>query len=294
MNLALARALLATAASGAGVDPGAAELIRLGENAVFRLPGAVVARVSREGQVPAARHEVEVARWLEEQGVPAVRVAPGHEDVVEVSGHAVSFWAELPPHRPADFPQIAGALRRLHALTSTGAGLRLRPLEPLVRVEERLLGSALLSDEELTFLLARLDDLRERFVALPPGLPSSPVHGDAWSGNVVATDTGEVVLLDLERFSQGPPEWDLVSTAVRFTSYGTMTRRQYEGFRRAYGGYDVLEWAGFETLRDVRELRVVTYALQLAAEDPSLAEQARLRVKCLRAGDRPWPGWRAL
>ncbi|PRY31701.1 phosphotransferase family enzyme [Umezawaea tangerina] len=45
------------------------------------------------------------------------------------------------------------------------------------------------------------------------------MHGDAWVGNVVATDDGQVVVLDLERCSVGPPEWDLVSTAIKYTSF---------------------------------------------------------------------------
>ena len=46
--------------------------MRLGENALYRLPGGIVARVSRVGQFAAAAREVAVARWLEANHVPAV------------------------------------------------------------------------------------------------------------------------------------------------------------------------------------------------------------------------------
>lgn len=47
--------------------------------------------------------------------------------------------------------------------------------------------------------------LTKAFAHLPPGLPRSAIHGDAWAGNVVMTADGPV-LLDLERFSLDPPE----------------------------------------------------------------------------------------
>ncbi|OEV28274.1 aminoglycoside phosphotransferase, partial [Streptomyces nanshensis] len=65
----LAREVLAAATNGAG---GTAELLSLGENAVFALDGTVV-RVGRDAQLLArAEHELRVATWLESEGVPAV------------------------------------------------------------------------------------------------------------------------------------------------------------------------------------------------------------------------------
>jgi hypothetical protein len=49
-------------------------------------------------------------------------------------------------------------------------------------------------------------------------------------GNVVATDDGEVFLLDLERFSVGPPEWDLVATAIDHTTFGILSHDGYKRF----------------------------------------------------------------
>ena len=77
----------------------------------------------------------------------------------------------------------------------------------------------------------------------------------------------------LERFAFGPPEWDLTSIAVDYTTFGELTIEEWQGFCNRYG-YDVTAWSGFEVLRDARELRKVTFALQLANERPELAEQA--------------------
>jgi hypothetical protein len=66
-------AVLDAATEAAGVDSRGAEVIRLGENALYRLPGGVVARIARQGQDAAAAKEVAVSRWLEDSGVAAQR-----------------------------------------------------------------------------------------------------------------------------------------------------------------------------------------------------------------------------
>ena len=71
------------------------------------------------------------------------------------------------------------------------------------------------------------------------------------------------MLLDLERFALGPPEWDLVSTAVGYTTFGTVTLAEWQAFSAQYG-HDVTDWEGFAVLRDIRELRMVTFAWQSA------------------------------
>jgi len=55
-------AVLIEACRLTGVDVATAELMRAGENMLYRLPGGVVARVTRAGQILAARKEVRVSR----------------------------------------------------------------------------------------------------------------------------------------------------------------------------------------------------------------------------------------
>ena len=102
------------------------------------------------------------------------------------------------------------------------------------------------------------------------------------------------VLLDLERFAYGPPEWDLASVAVNHTTFGNISTEEWANFTAHYG-QDVTMWAGFEVLRDVRELRKVTFAVQMAGQRADIAEQARYRLACLRGehGPRPW-SWTAV
>jgi len=116
------------------------------------------------------------------------------------------------------------------------------------RIAERLTDARAIDTSDRDFLLAQL----------PAGRPTCVVHGDAWSGNCAITDDGRAVLLDFERTAGGPPEWDLTSGAVALETAGTMSEETYSRFCDAYG-YDVRQWAGYPTLRGIRELRMTTF-----------------------------------
>ncbi|WP_327591435.1 phosphotransferase (plasmid) [Nonomuraea sp. NBC_00507] len=283
-----ARDVLGAASRRAELDPAGAELIRLGENALFRLPGGIIARIARAGQAAAVAREVAVARWLETHDVPAVQLWPGVDQPVEVDGRAVTWWRELAPHKHGTALQVATALRRLHDLPPP-VECDVGRLDPFVRLGERIDRATTLRKADRHWMRRHLAELEARYAELPEGLPESVVHGDAWIGNVVSTDDGQVVLLDLERCSIGPPEWDLTSTAVKAFSIAGITAEDYGTFVKAYG-HDVTAWAGFETLRDIREFRMTCMAAQVAAENPARRDEVKLRLACLRGerGPRPW------
>jgi aminoglycoside phosphotransferase (APT) family kinase protein len=278
--------LLAAACRTVGVDPSRATLIRAGENTLYRLPGRLVARVTRAGQVGAAAKEVRVSRWLGAVGVPVVEAVTEVAQPVEVNGRAVTFWRDLAAHRCGTTTELAELLRQLHDLPPPDFELPL--LAPFVRLRERLHEAVALSTRDRRWLLDHLANLEKRYAALPPGRPWCAVHGDAWDGNVAVTEFGPV-LLDLERFAYGPPEWDLASVAVDYTTFGCLPPSQWAAFCDRYG-QDVTTWPGFETLRDIRELRKVTFAWQFATDRSTIAEQATYRLACIRGhhGPRPW------
>jgi Ser/Thr protein kinase RdoA (MazF antagonist) len=283
-------ATLEQACAIVGLKADNAEPIRLGENAIFRLPGGIVVRISRPGQQSAAKREVAVSRWLNDSGVPAVEALRDIRQPVEIDERSVTFWRELPAHQHGTLAQVAGVLKQLHALPAP-AGLHLGKLDPFVRLAERIDSAATVPADDRAWLSARLVELQGEWRALAPGLPTCVVHGDAWAGNVVATEDGRTVLLDLERCSIGPHQWDLVSTAVKYVTYGGIGQADYRQFCDAYGS-DATAWSGFSVLRDIRELRMTSYVAQQAASDPSFEREARLRIGCLRGwcGPRPW-GW---
>jgi aminoglycoside phosphotransferase (APT) family kinase protein len=275
------------AAAKAGLSCPAVELIRAGENHIYRLGDGVVGRVARPGEAASVERETTVARWLNANGIPAIRPIDVDQPIL-VGERAVTFWEELPPHRNGDVTQVATVLKKLHALPVPDQLQHLK-LTPFVRLRERISDAHLISADDRTWLLGHLSVLEQRWASRTTGAPECVIHGDAWAGNVVHAEGLGATLLDLERCSVGPPEWDLTSTAVRYTTFGTMDAEEYEQFCAAYG-QDVTRWDGYETMRDIRELRVTCYAVQRAHDDTRLAQEAQLRIACLRGqrGPRPW------
>lgn len=279
---------LVSACEAVRLDASRAEPIRLAENAIWRLPGGVVARIAKAGQEEQTRREVCLARWLTGLGLPVVRPYPGADTPVMASGRPVSFWEELPDHGNGSVLDVAALLRRLHALPLPD--FPIGQLDPFVRVGQRIDAALTLSPEDRGWLHGLLAEVDASWQELPPGLPECVVHGDAWVGNVARlVSEDRVILMDLERCSLGRPEWDLVSTAAKLTTTGAVSPAQYREFCEAYGA-DVLEWPGYETMRAARELRMTTYAAQHAATNPAWRDEAQYRVDCLRgrSGPRPW------
>lgn len=277
--------------SQAGIDPGDAEPISIGENAIFRIPGNVVVRIARPGQQAAARREVTVATWMEDSGIPAVQPLRDIPQPVDVGQRAVTFWRELPPHRGGTYIEVGTALRRLHT-TAPPRNLDLGTIAPFVRLATRIDGATTLTEADRAWLQAYRAQLEDEWHELPQGQTWCVVHGDAHGGNIVTMEDGRVVMLDLERTSFGPPEWDTAQTATYVTSFGWGTSTDYDGFCHSYGR-DVTEWDGFPLLRSIRELRMTTWLAQLASADASLQAQVEHRVACLRGlrGPRPWHDW---
>lgn len=285
-------AVLEKAAAAVDLPVDGAEVIRLSENDLWRLPDGVVARVARAGQEQAAAREVAVTRWLAKEDVPAVRPLACEQPVYAL-GRPTTFWKELPPHRSGSGADLAPLLRQLHDLPAPDH-LPLHVMDPFVRLEDRLLSARSIGEDDRRWLLDLLADLRAEWAQLPSGRPKSVIHGDAWAGNCAVTSQGEAYLLDFERTALGHPEWDLTSTAVGVDTLGNLSHDAYEDYCSAYG-YDVRSWDGYPTMRSIRELRMTSFAFQAADEHPDIHEQATYRLSCLRGrqGPRPW-GWQSL
>jgi len=265
-----------------------AELIRLGENAMWRLPSlGLVARIARDGQQHAAAREVRVASWLAANGIPAVQPVEELQQALEVSGRAVTWWHDLGPHRPGTVVELADLLRRLHALP-VPTSLALGYTDPFVRLDERI-DQTDLDSEQRAWLHQHLAALRSSWARLPQPSPQVVVHGDAWAGNVAVTPDGTAVLLDFERTATGPREWDLASTAVACKTSGTVSPQDYQRYCHTYGR-DVTDWPGYAALRGARELRLTCFAAQTAVQHPTAHTQAAYRLECLQGhhGPRPW------
>lgn len=108
---------LRTAGVRAGLATDGAQLIRLGSNAVFRVPGNIVARVARSAELfDNAKKQVDVAGWLEANRIPAVRALDIRQPVI-ADQRVVTFWhSESDKEVYAEIRDVADLIRRLHAL----------------------------------------------------------------------------------------------------------------------------------------------------------------------------------
>ena len=280
-----------------GLNPAAASLMRLGENAVYLLPReAIVVRIARSMRsIDDVRKETRVARWLEMEGYPAVRaveVAGDADSPLVVDEHPVSFWRQI--RTAAGVPTSADLgqlLKRLHELEIPD-WLRLPPFDPFAKVERRLLSAPrIVDDGEIRFLSSLYERLRAEFVALEFQFPFGPVHGDAHHGNLLYTEKGEVVILDFEAFCFGPREWDLSLSAAYRYGFEWIDDAEYASFVAAYG-FDVSRWAGFHVLRQIRELGMTTWLMQLVETDHRIEEEFSQRISDLTTGEIP-RRWRA-
>ncbi|MFF5496886.1 phosphotransferase enzyme family protein [Streptomyces aquilus] len=279
MDEARAREVLAEAAVLPGAA-GEARLLALGENAVFAA-GDLVVKVGRDAELlDRARRELDIALWLAEAEVPAVRAA--EPKPLLVAGHPVTVWHRMPDAvRPAEPRDLAELLRVVHALPSPSFGLPPRELLGGVERWLRLAGDAI-DPADAAYLRERRDGFATAAAALTPHLPRGPIHGDALPRNVHVGPDGPV-LVDLETFSADLREHDLVVMALSRDRYG-LSAAAYDDFTETYG-WDVRAWEGCSVLRGARETASCAWVAQHAPSNPrALAEFGR-RVASLRDGD---------
>jgi Ser/Thr protein kinase RdoA (MazF antagonist) len=280
---------LRAACQRAGFSSSHAELLRLGENAIYQLTAApVVVRIARSAdRMHRVERELCVARWVAAAGVPAVRVyeEAEHQPLL-VDGHPVTFWHSVTGGEP--YPthvDLARLLASFHALGDSPCGLP--GFDPLRSIESRLDRANDVDAADRHFLSARCADLHAQLEGLTFALPRGPIHGDAHPKNLL-TDRGQVVLLDFESAATGPREWDLLPTVIAVDRYG-LPEEKYREFADTYG-FDVRSWTGYPVLREVRELTMTTWIMQNVGESRATADEFALRVACLRERDsnRAW------
>ncbi|MFB6704500.1 phosphotransferase enzyme family protein [Streptomyces sp. NPDC056333] len=280
MNEMRAREVL----TAAGLS-GDAELIALGENAVFAV-GELVVKVGRDAVRNPELHsraerEVAVAQWLAARGIPAVRAAEPTARLVE--GHPVTLWHRLPDAvRPAEPRDLAPLLTQVHALPAADGPVL--PRRELLGGVERWLRIAddAIDPADAAYLRERRDGFAAAAAALVPHLPPGPIHGDALPRNVHVGPDGPV-LVDLETFSADLREHDLVVLALSRDRYG-LAAEAYDAFTAAYG-WDVREWDGCAVLRGARETASCAWVSQHAPGNPKALAEFRRRVASLRDGD---------
>lgn len=279
---------LQEACAQAGFSSDGAELLRVGENAIYQLASApVVVRVARSAdRMRRVEKELCVARWLAARNVPAVRVHDEVDQPLLVQGHPVTFWRTVTGGEPVPTHiDLARLLKAFHEARSSPCDLD--DFDPLRPVHSRLNEADGVSPGDREFLQARCAELDNELPNLAFALPRGPIHGDAHTSNLL-TDRGQVVLLDFEASATGPREWDLLPSAIGVERYGR-PEEQYREFADIYG-FDVRAWDGYPLLREVRELTMTTWIMQNIGESAAVAAEFAVRVGSLQERDftRAW------
>ncbi|PRY46617.1 phosphotransferase family protein [Umezawaea tangerina] len=282
-------AVLVSACAAAGLESADAELLRLGENAIFRLPdSACVARIGRNMSHWAdAAKEVAVSGWLTAHRYPAAKVLELPQPL-EVDDHPVTFWEHIDGRNGArqDVGVLAELLRDLHSLKAP-EGFQLPKRDVLDRARPRI-ESSQVSAADKRLLLGTCERLEAELAAVEFPLSPAPTHGDAHVQNLMITDSGPV-LIDFERFAWGQPEWDLATTATEYRTAGWWTDAEYARFVEVYG-FDVTAWGGFDVLRAVNEINMTTWIMQNVLESEEIAAEYETRMRTIRAG-KPVAAW---
>ncbi len=278
--------VLREACEAAGLDATGAELLRLGSNAVYRLASLpIIVRIARDPAVlPEMERAVAVARWLETVDFPATRVPSDIAQPIVVRGLVVTFWESVQEREEyATVGELADLLRRLHWLEEPES-LGLPYFDPMAKLSASLNGLEAVSEEDRSFLEERAARLGKEYDRLDFVLPYGMIHGDASIGNILRHRDGHAVLIDLDGFALAPREWDLIQTPLFYDRYGWHTAAEYADFVHRYG-FDLMNWPGYETLADLRELMMVAWlGHQVGVSERSAAEFAR-RVRSLRTGE---------
>ncbi len=201
-----------------------AELLDVGFSSVVVAFGGLVVRVARTGQAKEGhQREARLLPWLD--GRLSVDLPLPHS--LLAPGPALPFGAIVQPRLPgrvmtakdgrrdASAAGFGRALRVLHGLehaaAPAGSILHLDPVPYLRRVERET--EAFLrrrfSSRERTGLATRVHDAEQ----VLPGHEQVLCHGDAWFGNVLVGDDGDVTaLLDFEDACVADPAFDLAAT----------------------------------------------------------------------------------
>ncbi|MBJ3812337.1 phosphotransferase [Streptomyces flavofungini] len=284
--------VLTRACEAAGLGSSNAHLLRGHTNAVVLLHDeSVVVKVARRGTPTSnVRRTVEFVQWLMECGFPTAPLHPVPDQPILVDGHAVTFWTYLP--QPDGLPvaasQIAKPLLTLHTLPAPPVDLPHH--DNLRAIRASLSAITALPISTLKFLRSRADQLEGELGRVRFALPEGVLQGDPQHRNALRHG-GEAVLCDWDTVAQGHPEWDLVTIEVHCRRFG-YSESHYQEFAAAYG-FDVTTWPGYTTLRDIRELRMITTNARKVCHAPDSFSEVERRVEGLRSEDSALP-WRIL
>ncbi|MFV2178740.1 phosphotransferase family protein [Actinomadura sp. LOL_016] len=280
------RTVLIEVAERCGIAIDDAQLVHQHSNSAVALPtsGLLVRIASNPNALQQLMMSVAVTRWLVSRGYPAVE--PAAVAPFQVADRAVTVWKllDVVDHPRGTGTELGRLLRLLHEEPSPP--IELKPLsDPLDGVSRALANHPDgMRPQDRTWLLSKIDGFRFEWTSLRTHLPLGLVHGDAHSNNLIRVRDGGVVLSDWDHVAVGPREWDLVQPFYMQRRFGRHTEEELQDFAVAYG-WDVRDWAGFETLIQIREVFGLSPYVRRAPVEKWARNEVAHRLRTLRAGD---------
>ncbi|AKN74524.1 aminoglycoside phosphotransferase [Streptomyces sp. PBH53] len=191
---------------------------------VVRIPTVLPHSVSLNSLARRQQAELDVTRWLADQGCPVIPPSPlVPREPVRRDGFSMTFWpfVEEDRDKAPDYPANSESVADLHAAMRAYPGR----LSFLSAAEPDFIGESLVLLEQRPDLVgpAELDRARREWRVLEPfvrsrrafedrfpGIDLQPIHGDCPPANVFNGVDGNLYA-DFELVTSGPVEWDLAA-----------------------------------------------------------------------------------
>lgn len=251
------------------------------ENEIVLIPsGGVVARVTDLRHLARMRRELQVARFLDEAGIPAVQPAPEppSPQLTVLGDRVITWWTYVDGERPT-LLQVAAALKQLHRVQLPVAQfVHLPRLDPCATMRRRAQGASSLPDADSAAYARYVAALAERWEASSLArAPEALLHGDPHQDNAIVAADGRVLLLDFEDVALGPALYDLRAPIAR-VRMGNLPEPELAEFFTAYGPVPGGE---LDLAADLKIAAMCGAYIGLCQKYPHIVEQTRLRIRSL-------------
>ncbi|WP_051326206.1 phosphotransferase [Glycomyces tenuis] len=276
------RRALGGIAAQLGVDDSDAQVLHMANNAVYALPEAgIVVRITRSTKLhERIRKGARLGSWFAEVDAPTIRLHGSTRQPLEYEGLLATVWDLIPPASAPNADDLGNVLKEFHSLPAPDFDLP--RWDPVGTARKRIADAEALEDDDRETLLTWCDRLEPEVDALITESAGSLVHGDAHVGNLLRRPDGRVVLCDFDSTCLGPSGVDLAAVAAAAIWFADTD--EHARLAASYGR-DITTDPAWPVLRDARELTFVVGGVPLMASTPGVAEEFKLRLESVMAGD---------
>lgn len=286
------REIAAKAAARLGRNASSTTHVRTGTNALYRCEDIAV-RVCAPGYDPInLAQQLELISYLRTCGFPTPAMIG--DGPLSVDGTLVTAWEWIDTRGAVTAHEVGNLTRDFHKITAHYQG-PVPEWNPLERASSRLATAAdSLPPSDSAMLRRQIESLADA-TRHDHHVPWGIVHGDMHDGNVLASRRG-LLLLDFERFSHGPLEWDLAQRVVGASFFTGASTDEWHEFLGGYGGFETSP--AFDALVLTRALVMTTWLLTLP-RGPRVDQERQSRLEFWRRRDAGLPrssspGWAAI